>query len=696
MKYHPLFFCIAFAVCPTAFAELNDDDLFSMELEQLIEIEIATGTKTTLKEAPSIVSVVTAYQIEKMGANNLYQVLETINGVHVYLSNLNRMRTSISIRGIHTAFNPHVLILVDGFNTTYTFNGSPWSLFNLGVELIDRIEIIKGPGSAVYGADAYSGVINIITKTQSDAEQNDTGIQAGSFGYKTAWLNQFGQLGEIDYALSAQWESTDGDNSRVIEQDAMHTFGLDSLSNAPRALDTRRKMLDMHLNLSYQNWSMKTWYLDREAGTGPGIGQALSDSDIDEEESFSLQTQYILTDSTHWQSTVELSYLFHDQYSYFKIYPDGFPVPIAFDVNGTPTAFTVFTDGLIGAPATESHRYHAHWNNLFTGFEHHQIRVEAGYTKDDLKTFEAKNFGTGVLTGDEDFVDGRLTQVRNTPFIFSQDQDRELYYLSVQDEWKINDKVQATIGMRYDDYSDFGSTFNPRVALVWANTDKLTTKFIYGQAYRAPSMADLHLANNPVSLGNLNLEPEEITTYEVALDYQASSRLTLSANIYSYDAEKMIDFVPQLDGSSIAQNIGSISGQGLETQAKWQVNRDLQISASLALQEAEDDNGHDIADAPQTMFDISVNWQVNPQTHVYFDSRFIRDRDRLVNDPRQSIDDYNWSNLSVQYQIDSHWMGQVTVRNLFDESADEPSDGQIQQDYPLEERGYWLKLKYQF
>jgi outer membrane receptor protein involved in Fe transport len=130
------------------------------------------------------------------------------------------------------------------------------------------------------------------------------------------------------------------------------------------------------------------------------------------------------------------------------------------------------------------------------------------------------------------------------------EKQRTSYYLFAQDEWKLARNWLATTGVRYDHFSDFGNTTNPRLALVWATTDKITTKLLYGKAFRAPSFSELFATSNPLTLGNPNLKPETIDTYELALSHQLSSRLLYTANIYRYNIKDFITFVPQTGGKS--------------------------------------------------------------------------------------------------------------------------------------------------
>lgn len=658
-------------------------------------VSIATGTKKAIHKAPSVATVITADDIKSMGANSIYEALESVTGIHIYPSNLDRMKPNFSIRGIHTAENPQTLLLVNGERTTYEYTGSRWQQFNLGINLIERIEVIRGPGSAVYGADAFSGVVNIITKGTDSVSVKEVGIKAGSFNTKSSWINYVNSDAPLKYSFNAQWSKTDGDSNRVVQTDAMHGFGLGFLSNAPGALDTKIESIDLHTQLSYQGFSASAWYLENKGGTGAGAAQALSNADIEKTKALTLNTSYQWDINPALNMDFSVHYQTYDDDTYFVIFPSGMALPRAFDNQGAPSAFTVFTDGLIGQPIAHEKYYGTNLVTIYSGFEQHNIRAEVGYRYSEAKPEELKNFGPVVLDGTEDFKDNTLTNVRGTPYIYMFDQDRELYFLSLQDEWELAADWEFTAGVRYDYYSDFGGAFNPRLALVWQTQHNLTTKLLYGEAFRAPSFQELYAINNPVVLGNPDLEPEKIQTTEIAFDYRPNFDWQLMVSLFYYQSEDLITYISNNDGTNVAQNAGSQDGYGAEFEAHWKPSDSLHIKAGYTWQNSEDhDSKQTIADAPEQTFDVMFNFDVSKNLSMHFDTRWIMNRQRLISDPRADIEDYNWSNLSASYKLTNEWSTQLTIRNIFDTNAFEASDGQIAGDYPLDNRGFWLSINY--
>ncbi|MEY8216623.1 MAG: TonB-dependent receptor, partial [Colwellia sp.] len=314
-----------------------------------------------------------------------------------------------------------------------------------------------------------------------------------------------------------------------------------------------------------------------------------------------------------------------------------------------------------------------------------------GHKDTEEITDEWKNFGPAIIELGQTTQDGTLTSVKGTPYIFLDDHHRRLSYISLQDEWAFASDWEFTAGIRYDDYSDFGSTINPRLALVWQTQHNLTSKFLYGSAFRAPSFGELYSSNNPVLRGNPELNPEEIDTWELAFDYRPSFDWKIFFNIYKYQASDLISVV-----AGIKQNALKQDGIGSEFEAHWQVNDQLKIKMGYAWQGAKDNDNNSIADAPQDTFDITIQWQVFTDLSLYANSLWITNRDRATTDLRPEIDDYNLTNLTFNYTGFDNITFTLAAKNVFNSNAREASNGVIAEDYPLEQHGYWLTASYQY
>jgi len=172
-------------------AETSDEILNQLSLRKLLElpmIDIATGYAVPLESAPAVATIITAAEIERMGAETLDEVLNTVPGLHIIPSSFSRTDPVSTIRGIYTGFNPQVLIMMNGVRLTTPYTGNFPSNYRVNIKSISKVEIVRGPGSAIYGADAFAGVINIVTKNAQELKKTThLGIEIGSDNFKHFW-----------------------------------------------------------------------------------------------------------------------------------------------------------------------------------------------------------------------------------------------------------------------------------------------------------------------------------------------------------------------------------------------------------------------------------------------------------------------------------------------------------------------------
>jgi len=719
-----ILFCIGFAfnanlVLADASKKDNLEDYLSLSLVELgqIKVSIATGNGTPLDKAPSTATVINAAEIEAMGARNLDEVLETVPGLHVSLSSLSRLDAVYSIRGIHTEISSGVLLLLNGVPVQSAIQGGRPTLFRLPVMSIERVEVIRGPGSAIYGADAYAGVINVITKTSQTMVDSEIGFRSGSFDTHDAWLQGVTEWQGLGVAFDMAYQETDGDPDRIIHSDQQSI--LDAVLNtnaslAPGALSTRYHILDTHVAVNNEQTQVNLWnWLTTDTGIGAGAAQALDPVGKDDNSLWMADFTYHLNPASDqsdslWDNSVRVSYLYVDLQAKFKIFPPNAALPIGSDGNinaAAPAGFVQFPDGLIGSPGSISKNAKVDFISLFSGWDSHRLRVAVGAMDQRVAARERKNFGPGVIVdATVPVVDGTLHSVTGTEYIYLEDSSRRLHYFSLQDEWQLVDDVALTTGVRYDHYSDVGGTTNPRVALVWSNTEKLTTKLLYGSAFRAPSFSELYIKNNPISLGNPDLKPERINTLEAAFNYHATKALQTTLTLFAYEARDMIDFVADANAlTETAQNIHDLSGRGFELEVNWQIVPEFRMSTSYSWQDARYcQTRTQVADAPGEQVKVNANWEFASNWFLNGQLNRVADRQRAYTDVRPAIDNYTLVNLTLHRKNIYPGLDlSLALRNATDADAREPSAGDtmpvsIPEDYPLQSRSAWLELKYTF
>lgn len=675
MKKTPLYLLVLLCSPFNAFSEEGiesfSDNYFDDFYGSDEMLEIATGIKTQIYKAPAVASVFTAKQIKNLGATDIDDVLETVPGLHIS-RNANTYNPIYSFRGVHSSFNSQVLMLINGVPITNNFlgnRGQNWG--GMPVEAISRIEVIRGPGSAIYGADAFSGVINIITKNADDIVQNEIALRVGSNTTSDAWLTYQGKSNNIQYSAVVEYHKTDGANN-TVEADAQtlldSAFGTDA-SLAPGRLSLSTENIDFRGELNYVDITLRAGYqLRDDLGGGAGLGEALDPNAKQRSQRFNIDINYdkkindeltLNAQTTYFNTSAEIK-------NNFRVFPEGVDLG-----NGL-----IFTNGLIGNPEVWEKHNRYNITLSYTGIAKHAIRAGAGFHKGDLyRTRETKNFGLGadgnvILPGEP------LQDVSDTPFVFLAETDRINRYIFIQDVWNFASDWELTAGVRYDDYSDFGNTTNPRLALVWSTSLNLSTKLLYGKAFRAPSFAERGNINNPTTLGNPNIEPETIETIELVFDYHPGGGFGAIANFYRYEWDDIIQFIPDEGAtSSTAQNFGQQIAFGAEFELNWQLHEKVKLAANYALSKAENrTNDTDVAFVPENQWYVQLDWKPINDVHVNFRNNFVQNRKRSIDDLRGEIKDYWIADLTVRWSpSNTPFEVAFIAKNIFDEDAREPS-----------------------
>ena len=652
-------------------------------------VQVATGEEQSIAKAPAVTTVITAQDIEAMGARELDEILRAVPGLYVrynYIAN-----PIYSLRGIASDNSPEVLVLINGIRLNNAQEGSTGTIWtDMPVSHIARIEIIRGPASAVYGADAFAGVMNIITKTRADIAGTEVGARYGSFDTRDVWLLHGGRYAGFDLAWMWEYGTTDGhgeivENDRQTAYDAV--FGT-TVSEAPGPYETRSRAHELHLDISRGHWRARAgFHQGRDHGGGVVAGALSRDTYYDDERFNADLTYHNPLVTQNWNVTLQLGYLRTHWKGYVILYPPG-----AF--GGT------FPDGMIGIPSVRESHTRVDSSGFYTGFRNHLLRLGAGYVYDDqYETGVTDNFTSGP---------GPLVDYADTPQVFTPEVARDSHYLFVQDTWRMHPEWELTAGIRYDRYSDFGSTTNPRAALVWQPNRDFTTKFLYGRAFRAPAFNELYITSNPVQSGNPHLEPEAIDTWEWAFDWRAGKALHLALNLFKYEIKDKILYLPKFDdpAQTSAKNAGNWVGHGLEFELRWKTSARSSLLLNYARQDSEDqDSGRKLGNSPAHLVYLRSDWLIYPNWYVDGQLYWRGDWARSPGDPRAPIGDAFTLDLALRHKKirSGGWNFALGIRNLLDEDARVPSaepDAEgiinVPGDYPLAGRSYWAEIRYIF
>lgn len=652
-----------------ALAVPDDDDLAMFALSKST-ISLATGANQSLRRAPAVASVITAEDIASMGATDLDQVLETVPGIHVTRAATGYPPIYI-IRGIGAGNigNPQVLMLLNGIRLNSTYSGDKGNLWgSMPLTNVARIEIIRGPGSALYGADAYAGVINVITKSVEQMQGVRAGVLLGSFQSRDGWIEYGDKLGQLGVAAYLQIGKTDGPHT-LIEADAQtlndHRFGTHA-SLAPGPLNLGRDAADARLELSYQQWRWRSSVKWRDKmGFGAGINSALDPNHTGKSETIVSDLSW--TDPNFadaWSVGTSLSYT-----SYTEQTPDG----IGLFPPGTRIGPNLFPDGMIGGPGRWERAYRASAFASYGGWRQHTLRLGVGH--DDLYLYRIETFknflltpaGVPVPTGP--VIDYGAIQPHILP------QRRLLNYAYAQDEWGFAPDWALTAGVRRDAYSDFGSTTNPRLALVWDASLNVTAKLLHGRAFRSPSFNE-QFGINPVNNGNPDVRPETIATTEAALAWQALPDLNVNVSVFRSMLRDLIRSVanPAPAPGSTYRNVGRIKVDGAELELAWDLGKQLRWEASYARQNAIDQGTlRDPGYAPRHHASSRLPWRFSSDWLFTPQVNWVAGRRRPLGDARAPVADYTTFDATLARNLSPGWTVSATVRNLNNADAREPS-----------------------
>lgn len=693
-------------LCNETVASVEEmDDFFAMSPEQLanISVSIATGTAKPAYQSAAVTTVITAEQIKTMGATQISQVLETVPGLHVRIQGITNDPV-YSMRGMGNGVNAQVLLMLNGTRFSVPYKGSTMTGMELPVEAIQQIEVIRGPGSALYGADAFAGVINIITKKAKDIAGTEMGIQGGSWDTQSIWGMHGDEWLGWDIAATLQYTHNNNDDDRIISSDAQSQFDAvlgTSASLAPREMQTQAEKWNAHLNLQRKHWDIGFWAFSAvDGGLNAGAGGAVDDEGRLDNQNYLADIRFSSEDLIEdWELSAHASYLYTKVDADIHNFPDRTRLPIGINGNINPTGSLVFfPDGMRTHIGIENQVVAFEAGSLFKGFENHLIKLTAGYRYEQTHTQEARNFGYGVIDGSINAIDGGLTDVTGTGLVFLPNSHRSIWSVVLQDEWQINTDWSFTAGVRFDQYSDFGNTFNPRFALVWDVSEQLNLKLLYGQAFRAPSFLEQKQQNSQLFLGTPGLKPETVETVELAFDYRPISNLRLASNFYFYAIDDLIGTNSSGSGVQTVQNTAGQTGYGAEFEWDWAFYERWNLRGNYAWQYARNEEiNRRVSRVPEHQVYLAVAWNFLPKWQLQTQMNWVG---RRLNDQKSTnnqLKDYQTVDVTLNSK---RFFGYVdfsaSVRNAFNTHGKEAAVNSYKENLPIASRSFYLETTVHF
>jgi iron complex outermembrane receptor protein len=678
---------IIFSFCYPSFS-VELAELESETAEELLlffeeeELTIATRHKTPVKKAPAIATVITAKEIRNMGARNLMDVLKRMPGIGISIANFTIM-PALEVRGIRTDKSEKILFMLDGHRLNSPLNGTAFMYFNdIPVENIKRIEVMRGPGSALYGANAFLAVVNIVTKGVEDIKVLQ--ITAGGGSFDTQHYNLlFGHdkeklkiTGHLDYL------DTDGASS-YIEQDT------DGISG--HTLEWKEKT-DIGINVIYEDITFRGRYIRKKAGPYIGISNALNDETVQD-------YQIGLADLAYYRKLTDIIDLKVRLYGDITVNDPLWEQRSEGFYN--PKSGYTYTDGMLGNPSATGRTlgsevmmdYKLPNHLLTTGIMYEDERqYDTGRSINfDPYTFEPTDFHDVTETGN-----------------YTKDISRDIWAVYMQDVWSITGNASLTAGIRHDHYSDFGGTTNPRAGLVWEFLEDTSLKLLYGSAFRSPYFDELYYFNNPVYGGNPDLEPEEIKTYEAGLEHRFLKKHTARLNYFYNNISNLIVFGPKPGPTQprVYENRSSAEVQGIELELLSDFDNDNYGYFNYSYQNPRDgDTDERLPDVPSHRANAGINlapWKyLNANVNVSWTGK----RPRAEGDTRDDLSSLTLVDLTL---IAKKFYQTLEIRgsvyNLFNEDYRDPSPYNpgnpvtipVPNDYPTNGRMFLIEARYTF
>jgi iron complex outermembrane receptor protein len=579
--------------------------------------------------------------------------LEYLPGVHV--SSARDGSNVIAFRGIYSESNSQILILVNGVPVRNTlFGGKPFE-WNMPVKNISHIEVIRGPGSMLYGGDAMTGVINIVLKNGKELKGGDAGTFVGNQNTYDGWMEYGQQTGDFEYSLSLQGGSTEGYKGQV-SSDAQtlidQQFGTHA-SKAPGFTNNGRDDVDARLDVSYKDTARLRAGYQRfnNVKTGVGAALALDNTGFTNNDLFNVDLSLNNKLSETISNKTTLYFLGQSPNSDINLLPPGtYGGLLPFGAENRQSGF----QGTTGLTTQFNYVIDQHTLTVGSGFIYDWIRSDKNQINYLITPFFIQQIPmTEVSAFGQDPMEAQ--------------KNRTNIYALMQDEWNFASDWYLTTGFRYDHYSDVEPGLSPRAALVWnANVD-LTTKLIYSRAFRPPSFFEKNYSYN-----NLTIKPETVNTIEFQIEKRWLSDLTTSANFYWFKQESLISSLPTTTIIPVGFfNNSQINGLGVETEIKYRINDQFNASVNYSYHGLPSSTGTGMM--PEQMVKGLFNYTFNENWSIGTQFNWIGDRKRPINDPRADLPGYFTTGITVSTKIAKPLELVMRVNNLFDVTSKEPT-----------------------
>ncbi len=645
-------------------------ELKALSIEELLDIPLVYGASRhsqKITEAPSSISIVTADEIKKFGYRTLADVLRAVQGFYV---SSDRAYGYIGVRGFNRPgdFGGRVIVLVDGHRINDpVYDSAPVvDDFILDVDLIERVEVIRGPSFSLYGANAFFGGINVITRSGRDMNGAELAGRAGSFSSYQA-RGSYGKRFDngVEFLLSASHFDRSGPEKLYFSEFNTPKLNINNGIAQNRDGSEGERLFG---TLSYKDFKLRGGFVsrDKDVPTAPystagTLFNAPGTKYLDDRYYLDLAYAHEFDNGFDVKGKI-----YYDWYSFTGDYALGSPATGPVTINRNPALAEWW-----GAEAQVSKRL----------FDKHRLLLGVEYK--DVFNSKQSSFDT----------------VTNAYFSdVSTSWNSKSWYL--QDEYTVSSNVIFNAGLRYDYYSFFGDTINPRLALIYNPWKKTTLKLLYGEAFRAPN--DFERAFE--SLGqkpNPDLRPETIRTAELIWDQYLNNYFRFSIAGYHNDVNDLIQQTKDIltDGRELLvyRNVNNASTWGADLEIEAKTESGIRGQFSYSWQTTEDRaTGDTLTNSPEHLLKFNL---IAP---LYGDKLYAGFQAQYSDSVRtlsgNLADDYWLVNLNLFSQKIIPGMDfSAGVFNLFDEQYAFPGRSEhISDVIPQDGRTFQLILRQRF
>lgn len=612
-------------------------DIADVSLEDMLNQEISVAGKTAQKisEAPAIISVITAEDIKNMGATSLYEVLSYVPGIN--LTETYYGYTSVSFRGnLQTNYNNKSLLLINDHPMYETIVGS-YYLEQVPVGMIKRIEIIRGPGSTLYGTNAFAGVIKIVTKEGADLKGGELSMLAGSHGVVNPRFAFGREYNGFQYSFGAEMMDSKGYDFTVAKDEDGRSGVIDYENDVASGMGSA-SYKGLRLNLGY--------FYNRKDKFG--VVPTLVSTGERELRGFFADVSY------QWVINKVLTLDFLTYYD--RLSKDEF-------VAWYPPLYAQQAAG-VGEPSAQVYTGSKNGLNIQgTCNLPYNTRVIGGFFFEYQRT-------TPYLWLNNDTR--RLSSFKAWAFLDEHSTHDTSGYIQL--DTKLFDRLGLVGGLRFNHNRDYGNKVTPRAGVVFALTKDVSLKVLYGQAFRNPNFFEKHVETVNVLDGDPFLQPEEISTLDVGLDWMINPSNNLRINYFYLTTDSLITrskLVPagELGNTRPTPQYGNSPGQtisGVEAEVKGSFLKKLFYFTNLSYTTGtENNNDADIMFIPHVLVNAGFNWKFTEACRLSPYLQFTGKKEgSLAKGTPVTVESYFLVNLNFEYRISRNFQFMIIGKNL--------------------------------